>query len=172
MFDINDYYLGVILAHPSYFRNPESRMRCVGNAENNPFQLLSFEQAIVIGEATLLRKKGDKYYDEYYSRYKNELCYQEKRTNRFGITLAYQKPFLDYCLEETKIFDQESLFFDEEMVEDAVTRSYYVVQSKLRDEYNVVINDEDVFSYVKEDYLTELLGEEVFDRMVQKSKKR
>lgn len=169
MFDINDYYLGVIIAHPSYFRNPESKKRCMENKEYDPFFSLSFEQAITIGIVTLLRKSGDNYYDEDYSRYKNELCYQEHKTNRYGIMLAYQKPLLDYCYEETEIFDIESLY-DEENLLDALTRSYYVVHSKLTGEYDVVINDESVFSLVKEDYLKDLVGEETYGEMIQKVK--
>lgn len=43
MFDINNYYLGVILAHPSYFRNPESKRRRLENKECDPFFSLTFE---------------------------------------------------------------------------------------------------------------------------------
>lgn len=171
MFDIHDYYLGVIIAHPSYFRNPESKKRWIENVECDPFSPLSFEQAITIGTATLLRKQGDNYYDEEYSRYKNELCYQEKKTNRYGITLAYQKPLLAYCCCETKISDRESLWDEDELVE-ALGYPYYVVHSKLTGEYDVIINAEESFSLVKEDYLKDLLGEKTFRKVLQKSKNR
>lgn len=167
MFDINDYYLGVIIAHPLYFGNLESEKRCIENKECDPFFSLSFEQSITIGTATLLRKNGDNYYDEEYSRYQNELCYQEHKINRYGITLAYKKPLLDYCYGEAKIFDRESLC-DEETLLDALSRSYYVVHSKLTGEYNVVINDEEVLSLVKEDYLKDIVGEKSFGKMIQK----
>lgn len=171
MFDINDYYLGVIIAHPSYFENLESEKRRIADVECDPFFSLSFEQSITIGTVVLLRRNGDNYYDEDYSRFPNELCYQENKTNRYGITLAYQKPLLDYCYGEVKIFDRESLF-DEENLLDALSRSYYVVHSKLTGEYNVVINVEEVLSFLKEDYLKDLLGEKTFGEMMQKSKRR
>ena len=172
MFDINNYYLGVILAHPSYFRNPESKRRRLENKECDPFFSLTFEQAIILGTATLLRRQGDNYYDEDYSRYRNELCYQEKVTNQYGITLAFFKPFSEYFTEEPKIFEEESLFFEEEIVEELLNHSYYVVYSKLTREYHVIINDEEVLSLVREDYLKDLLGDKRFDIMIKKKKKR
>lgn len=172
MFDINNYYLGVILAHPSYFRNPESKRRQLENKECDPFFSLTFEQAIILGTTTLLKKQGDCYYDEYYSRYRNELRYQEKGTNQYGITLAFLKPFSEYFVEEAKIFEEESLFSEEEIVEELLSHSYYVVSSKLTREYNVIINDENGLSLVKEDYLKDLLGDKSFDKMIQKGKKR
>lgn len=75
MFDIDDYYLGVVLASPNYYKNSNTQNRLITSPCADPFQHIPMDQALVTGNVVILKKKNDTYYDEEYSIYTNELSY-------------------------------------------------------------------------------------------------
>lgn len=168
MVDINDYYLGVILAHPSYFENPKSINRRLKDMEADPFNSLTFEQAIIIGVPVLLKKSGNYYYDQDYSLYENELRYELGKINSLGINLAYVKPFIDYYSEDVVSYVQEDAIKCPDMLEEMISHPYYVMHSKITNKDAVVINNFEPLMMVKEEYLENLLGKEKFHSMYQK----
>lgn len=89
MFDVNDYYLGLIFSSPNYYKNKKSKQRLLSCPEADPFCELTKEQALIVGNVVLLRKSNDTYYDEDYSIFRNELSYHLNKPNRLGIVLAY-----------------------------------------------------------------------------------
>lgn len=172
MFDIHNYYLGVILAHPNYFQNSKSRIRAIQDIEADPFSSLTLEQALITGVVTLLRKEGDSYYDEDYSRYKNELHYELYKTNSLGIALVYVKPFVECYHEEAVFYTQEDVLLQPEVLEEmALSHSYYVMHSKVTNQNAIVINDYEPMSMVREEYLRNLLESNQFDGTEKKLKK-
>lgn len=169
MLDLNDYYLGVILAHPSYFINPKSQNRILQDIEADPFQGIPFPQSLVTGVVVRLRRKDDRYYDEDYSRYKNELCYELGKTNSLGIALAYVKPFTECYPEEAQVYIQEKVLEQPEMLEEmALLNSYYIMHSNLTNTDAIVINDEAPMEKVRQEYLEHLItsNQEVSDGKV------
>jgi len=141
MINLEDYYLGVIIADMSYFNNPK-RYRTCGNISYDPFNRQPFEVAAVCGVVTLLRKKDDIYYDEFYSRYKNELCYSLNEANKLGIVLAYVRPFLDFYEFNDVYYIKEDIENDVEMNEFILENyEYYISHSKLDKSDNLEIVD-------------------------------
>ena len=157
MLDLDDYYLGIIIAHPDYFKNPK-RNRFMGKVNFDPFNGKLFEEAIVKGIPTLLRKKNDIYFDEYFSRWKNELGYSLGVANDLGIVLAFVKPFTEY-------YDQEPVFFIKEDVEEKAqlmeeifhNYDYYIAHSKLDRSDAIVVVNEDIMYDFHYDYYKYLL---------------
>lgn len=168
MFDINDYYLGLLLAQPGYFSNPKSIKRQMYE-DADPFADMPIEQAMILGVVTLLRKKDDTYYDQDYSIYKNELAYQLGEVNSLGISLAYVKPFRDCYSEEPTTYIEEDVLEQLELLEEmTLTHSYYVMYSKLTRESAVVINVCEPMESVRYEYMRSVMGEEAFADMWQK----
>lgn len=159
MLDIQNYYLGVILANPNYSNNLKSQMRWLRNVESDPFYGLAWRQSLIMGVVTLLRKKGDYYYDEDFSYYENELHYELGKTNSFDITLAYVKPFQELYKEEIYFYEQEDVFRNPEKVEEMLGRAYYIMYNKLTKKSTIIINDTERLSLVREEYLKQTLGE-------------
>lgn len=157
MLNIDEYYLGVIIAHPSYFTNPKS-VRVLYDTSFDPFQELNPVQAVTIGVPTLLHKVEDIYYDEYHSRWNNELGYKLGEINSIGITLAYVKPFKEYYPEKPCVYIKEEvennpllmerIFFD---------HSYYIAHSKLNRRDAIITLDQGPTDAVRIDYLNDLL---------------
>lgn len=165
MFSLDDYYLGLILAHPSYYTNPQRKSRLIYETAD-PFANMPLEQAMIFGVVTLLRKKGETYYDEDYSIYENELAYQLGETNALGISLAHVKPFRDVYHEEATTYIQEDVVEDFEALEEmALTHSYYVMHSKLTKKSAVVINVCEPMESVRYEYMRNVMGEEKFADM-------
>lgn len=157
MFDINEYYLGVILAHPEYFNNPK-RHRYYGNISFDPFAEMLPICALTTGTVTLMHRVEEKYYDEYYSRYKNEIGYQPGVTNNLGLILAYTRPFQDYYKEQPKIYIQEEIDNNFKKLEELFNNhSYYVTHHKYSKDYAVVQVDIEPMKLVTRDYLNEQL---------------
>lgn len=157
MFNINEYYLGVILAHPDYFINPK-RHRYYGDVSFDPFDETPPIYALTIGIVTLLHKVEEKYYDEYYSIYKNEIGYQLETTNNLGLTLAYVRPFQDYYKEQPQIYIQEEIEGNTKKLEELYdNHSYYVTHYKYSKDYAIVQLDTEPMKLVTRDYLNKQL---------------
>ena len=157
MFDMNEYYLGVILAHPDYFNNPK-RHRYYGGVSFDPFAETLPVCALKTGIVTLLHKVEENYYDEYYSRYKNEIAYQLGTSNNLGLILAYARPFQDYYEEQPKIYIQEEIDNNSQKLEELYNNhSYYIVHYKYSKDYAIVQLDMEPMKLVTRDYLNKQL---------------
>ena len=166
MFNVNDYYLGLIFATPSYFENKLNYQRLMNNPESNPFDDLSKEQSMIIGNVVLLKKEGDKYYDEEYSIFEHELSYTLNKPNRLGITLGYVRPFSDYYdANDEELFLYEDMLFEDDILYEATLKSWYVVYYGTSGDYHIVINDTNIMNNVRNDFFNELLGNE-YDKIV------
>ena len=177
--DINDYYLGVILATPEYLNNPK-RHRYFGDCDFDPFVNSTFFETVLFGVVTLLKKEekdGEEYYvDQYYSRYKNELRYQLYKENSLGIILSHVKAFTDCYHEETNWYTQEEVLAKMYQEDDFTFQHTYYICTLKTGEENIVIINEMPMDAVQNEYYRELLGEEQFadiassyEKMIQKS---
>lgn len=165
MFQINDFYIGLIFAHPSYFSNPKAE-RWIGDVSYDPFQEIPPAEAITMGLPVLLKKKGDSYYDEENCRWENELAYQLNTTSPLGITLAHVKPFTECYHEELSTYIAEEIETDDELLEEMIsTHSYTVIHSKLNRKDNLVILQGEPMQAVQYEYFRNVLGEEAFETM-------
>lgn len=159
MIDLDDYYLGVITVDPSYFNNPK-RYRMINDVNYDPFSDLSFAEALIKGVPTLLRKNGEVYYDEYNSRWKNELKYSLGVSNDLGIVLSFVKPFKDYFEEEPVVYIKEEVESDYELMEEIFhNHFYYIARSKLDRSEAIVVVDEGMMYDFHYDYYEYLLGQ-------------
>lgn len=164
MFNLDDYYLGLIFVRPEYFSNPE-RKRVIWDVSFDPFHEVSPDVAMIFGKVVLLKKKDDIYYDEYYSRYPNELAYKLGEDNKLGIKLVHVKPFAECYHEEVNIFVEEDVFKDSYMALEMLEHSYYVIHSKLKKSDAIVINCEEPMEIVRHEYFKDLLGLEMYDKV-------
>ena len=73
MLCLDDYYLGLIFATPEYFSNPQKNRYLTG-LSYDPFQELPPALSMILGNVVLLKKEGNVFYDEDYSRYPKELA--------------------------------------------------------------------------------------------------
>lgn len=168
MLDINDYYIGVLLASPDYYSD-NRRFRMFQDVSFDPFQNISVIQSFFSGVPTLLRRDGDKYYDEYYSRWRNEISYHLGKPNDLGITLAHVKPFSECYQEDAVFYIQEDIEDDYWTLEELLlTRSYYITHSKLMNTDAIVILDEEKMVDVIYEYLRSTLGDELFQELCNK----
>lgn len=157
MFCIDEYYLGVILADPNSY-DCSNKKRYWQGCSFDPFSDVPLPLAFTVGMTTLLHKIGDRYYDEYYSIYKNEFFYELNSTNSFGIMLAYARPFKAYYSEEPTIYQQEELESDYRKMEAVFdNHSYYVTHSKITRDYAIVQLDIEPMKLVTMDYIEEQL---------------
>lgn len=166
MFDINDYYLGLIFANFDYFDNQKALKRLYLYADADPFYNMRKENAIVTGNVVLLRKENDRYYDEDHSLYKNELYYKLGEMNDLGIFLIHVKPFKECFHEKVNIYILEEVYEDEELMEEMISHSYYVVYDKTTKEYAVIINVDSPLEIVRNEYFKQLLGPELYDDLI------
>lgn len=173
MFDINDYYLGVIIGSPNYYNNKYTQKRLISNLYADPFFGLGKEQLLITGQVVILRKQHDTYYDEEYSIYQNELSYHLGKENRYGIILAYVKPFSDYFSEDVHIYNLKEIENDDCFFEKILFHSYYVMYTEEINNYSIITNDITYLERMRYGYLKDLLGPEEFDNLInQKYKKR
>lgn len=169
MFSIDDYYIGLIIASPDYLES-DARNRFLGDVSFDPFNDLTNQQAIIIGKTVLLKKKDNKFIDEEYSIYENELTYELGKKNKQGIILAHIKPFSECYKDDPVIYVQEDVIDDYETLEEMVLEnSYYVIYSKLSKKYAVIINVLEPMDAVRYEYFRKLLGEEMFEKMINKT---
>ncbi len=153
MFNIQDYYLGVIIPQLSYYQNPQ-RHRYIGDISFDPFNEIPPIVALTMGEVTLLHKKGENYYDEYYSRYKNELYYKLGETNNLGIILAFAEPFQKYYAEEPVFYNQEDIESDYYKLAEILDKhSYYIAHLKLNKTDAIMTLDDNPIMQVRDDYI-------------------
>lgn len=104
----NDYYIGLLLLNPLiYDKNIATRI--VDGINYDPFCECDMPTAIFQGTLTLVRKVGDKYCLEYESRYKNEIILNLGETNKYGIYLAYIKPFCEVYQKRPKLLIKEEI---------------------------------------------------------------
>lgn len=162
MVNLEDYYIGILLAHPSHSDNCKSEKRCRNYPFMDPFYRTSKEERYIFGVPTLLKKKQEHYYDQEFSLYENEISYQLGEMNSLGIVLAYVKPFVDCYQEEPIVYTEEDTFEREDLFYEMITHTYYVLHSKLRRKEAIIINDEEPMDKVREEYLQHLLGEEKY----------
>lgn len=164
MINLNNYYLGIIITDISYFNNPK-RYRMIGDVSYDPFEGKSFPVATVCGIPTLLRWEDDVYYDEFFSRFKNELSYKLNKSNNLGIVLAYVKPFLEFYEKNDSYFIKEEVegnFKFNEFIFD--NYEYYISHSKLdRSDAVVIIDNMPMLDFHMSyyDYLTEKFDEKI-----------
>ena len=155
MFSIDEYYLGVIVAEPSRY-DKTSKNRYYQGYSFDPFYNIPLPLAISIGVVTLLHKIENRYYDEYYSIYKNELYYEQNASNSLGIMLVYAKPFRDYYKEEPIIYEQEELENSYKKMEEVFNNhSYYITHNKTKKSYAIVQLDMEPMKLVTRDYVLE-----------------
>lgn len=163
MFDINDYYLGLIFSSPNYYKNNKSKQRLLSCPEADPFCGLTKDQALIVGNVVLLRKSNDTYYDEDYSIFRNELAYHLNKPNRFGIVLAYVKPFSECYGDEPKIYNINDI---DDALEEILNLPYYVVHYEDNDNYAVIINEDSPLISVRYEYFRNIMGNEDFYNMI------
>lgn len=169
MLDIKDFYIGVLLATPSYYQNLK-RFRFVQNISYDPFKDISKTQALIIGIPVLLKYQDGKYFDEYNSRWKNELYYKLGEINELGIFLAHVKPFFECYSDEPVIYIEEEIEEDSELMEEILfTRAYYFAHSKLTNQEALIILNEDIMESAIYEYLRDLLGEEDFNNLCKRN---
>ncbi len=166
MFNIDDFYLGLIFPTPNYFTNHISRNRLIQYPEADPFSEFDEKDALVLGQVVLLKKNGDKYSDEEYSIFDNELTYKLGETNRLGITLAYVRPFLDYFDDSYFVISHEDTCLDDHLLEFAFSQPYYVSYYKTTGNYHIVINELHTMDNFRYDFFLDLLGEDDFNKIV------
>lgn len=163
MFNINDYYLGVILATPSYYNNGNSKKRINSCPDADPFYGFSREQAMIMGQVVLLKKEGTSYSDYDNSLYKNELMYKLGRVNSYGIILAYVRRFTDYFSTDCSTYSYERALSNPFLLENMILEDYYVMHSTLTREDAVVINNLENKEMVRIDYLKKLFDDNNID---------
>lgn len=163
MFNIDDYYLGVILASPSYYNNGNSKKRINSCPDADPFYGFSREQAIIMGQVVLLKKEGTYYSDYDNSLYKNELMYKLGRVNSYGIILAYVRKFTDYFSTDCSTYSYERALSNPFLLENMILEDYYVMHSTLTRDDAVVINNLEKKEMVRTDYLKKLFFDNNMD---------
>ena len=172
MLNLDDYSLGLILAHPDYYKN-KKRERLFQGVSYDPFIEIPKEIAITMGVITLLRKANDKYYDEENSIWENELSYTLGQTNHLGITLAYVKPFKESYQEKATVYQEEELENDIDKKLDAIfNHSYYITHSKLTRKDKIITITEYPKDAVRNEYLQQLLGKKDYENLHQKTLKK
>lgn len=163
MFNINDYYLGVILATPSYYNNGNSKKRINSCPDADPFYGFSREQAMIMGQTVLLKKEGTSYSDYDNSLYKNELMYKLGRVNSYGIVLSYVRRFTDYFSIDCSTYSYEKALDNPFLLEDMILEDYYVMHSNLTRDDVIVINNDAIKEQVRIDYLKKLFSDNNMD---------
>lgn len=167
--DLNDYYLGVIVATPEYLNNPKKN-RYLGEVNFDPFGDIDPFSAVTFGMITLLKKEikdgQERYVDQYYSRYRNELSYTLHDRNKLGIVLAHVKPFLE-CYHELPTWYMEEDFIERCKDTDFYySHTYYIAVKETGEEAIVILNELPAES-VQVEYFRDFLGEKEFSDIVQ-----
>ncbi len=149
---IDNYYLGFIQLNPFVYRR-DIATRMIGEINYDPFCEEDEIIGLVQGKVVLCRKEGDVFYDEYSSRYKNEIKLKLGETEKHGIKLTYVKKFTDVYQEEPPTLIKEEVEENyAEMYDLLFEHEYYIAYSKLDKTYvPVIINDEKMLE-VREEY--------------------
>ncbi len=171
MLCLEAYYLGLIFATPEYFSNPKKN-RYLADLSYDPFQELSPAVSMILGNVVLLKKEGNVFYDEDYSRYPKELAYQLNQTNSLSIHLAHVKPFTDCYPEEAYIYDEEEFSKDPDLAMEMIGLPYYIIHSNLTNQEALVLVDESRRDMVRFEFFRNLLSPEEYDYVFQKKKQK
>lgn len=168
--DLNDYYLGVIVATPEYLNNPKKN-RYLGEVNFDPFGDIDPFSAVTFGMITLLKKEikdgQERYVDQYYSRYRNELSYTLHDRNKLGIVLAHVKPFCELYHDRPKWYmEEEFIRRCEEDENFYFNHTYYIAVKDTGDEALIIL-DEAPSENVQIEYFRNLLGEDEFHDICQ-----
>lgn len=149
---LEQFYLGFIQLNPYVYRKDVAR-RLLYGIDYDPFCEDDLVTSMIFGKIVLLRRDGDVFYDEYSSRYKNEIKYRLGETEKHGIRLTYVKKFCDVYKEKpiTLIKEETEDFYDVQMyLYD--NREYYISHSKLDLTDAIVILDEEPANIVRDEY--------------------
>lgn len=149
---IDKYYLGFIQLDPTVYDKEKAR-RMIDDINYDPFCEVDILTGMLQGIIVLLRKEGNIFYDEYSSRYKNEIKLHLGKTNQYGIRLSYVKKFNDIYTEDPVTLIKEDVEKDYlKMYELLFEHEYYISHSKLDKSYVPVIIDEEKMLEVREEY--------------------
>ncbi len=160
----NDYYIGLLLLNPLiYDKNIATRI--VNGINYDPFCECDMPTAIFQGTLTLVRKVGDKYCLEYESRYKNEIILNLGETNKYGIYLAYIKPFCEVYQKRPKLLIKEEIENDyDKMCELLFNDEYYLSFSKMDKSIVPVIINENNMNLVREEYYDKFFRNKTYEK--------
>lgn len=151
---IDNYYIGFIQLDPFVYDEFTAR-RILDEVNYDPFDKINKLNGMIEGDVVLLRKEGDTYYDEYSSRYRNEIKLHLGKTDKHGIRLSYVKKFSDvYKDEEPVILIKEDYEKDLMSVYDLLFESsYFISYSKIDKNYVPITLDENIRMYdVRDEY--------------------
>lgn len=150
---IDNYYIGFIQLNPFVYDSYTAK-RMLDGINYDPFCETNIINGMIEGATVLLRKEGNVFYDEYSSRYKNEIKLKLGETNKHGIRLAYVKKFIDIYKDDPKTLIKEEVEKDfETMYELTSEDSYYISHSILDKTYVPITLDNDIrMEDVREEY--------------------
>jgi len=151
-FNLDDYYIGFIQLNP-YVYSKEKASRLLDGIDYDPFSEVDPLTGMIQGLVVLLRKEGDIFYDEYSSRYRNEVSYHLGETNKLGIKLTYIKPFQEIYPEPGVIVIKEEVEGNPEALSYLLENyDYYISHSKLDNSDAIVIMDDERMLLVRDEY--------------------
>lgn len=149
---IDNYYLGFIQLDPTVYTRDTAR-RMIDTINYDPFCEEAEIVGMIQGKVILLRKENDIFYDEYSSRYKNEIKLKLGETEKHGIRLTYVKKFTDVYTEKPLTLVKEEIENDYNAMYDLLfEHEYYISYSKLDKTYVPVIINEEKMLEAREEY--------------------
>lgn len=152
MNEIENYYIGFIQLNPMIYTKDKAR-RMMDVVNYDPFCEENEIVGMIQGKVVLLRKENDVFYDEYSSRYKNEIKLKLGETEEHGIKLTYVKKFTDVYTKTPKTFIKEEVEENYEILYDVLfEHEYYISYSKLDKTYVPVIIQEEKMLEVRDEY--------------------
>lgn len=150
---IDNYYVGFIQLDPFVYDEFTAR-RILDEANYDPFEGMGRLNGMIEGAVVLLRKENNIYYDDYSSRYRNEIKLELGKTEKHGIRLSYVKKFTDVYKDEPKTLVKEDVEKNfEELCDLLFEYSYYISYSKIDKTYVPVTLDDNIRMYdVRDEY--------------------
>lgn len=151
---IDNYYIGFIQLNPFIYDRYTAK-RILDETNYDPFSEDEILSGMIEGAVVLLRKEGNIFYDEYSSRYRNEVKLELGKTNKFGIRLAHIKKFTDVYKKEPLTLVQEDLKKENynTLCKLLFEHEYYISYSKLNKTYVPITLDDDIRMYdVRDEY--------------------
>lgn len=150
---IANFYIGFIQLDPFVYDEFTAR-RILDETNYDPFEGMDKLSGMIEGAVVLLRKEGNIFYDDYSSRYRNEIKLQLGKTDKHGIRLSYVKKFTDVYKDEPKTMVKEEVEKDYNALCDLLFEdSYYICYSKLDKFYVPITLDDDIRMFdVRDEY--------------------
>lgn len=150
---IDNYYIGFIQLNPFVY-NRETARRMIDEVNYDPFCEVDIISGMIEGAVVLLRKEENIFYDEYSSRYRNEIKLELGKTDKHGIKLSYVKKFTDVYKEEPTTLIKEEVEKDYNTLERLLLEhDYYISHSILDKTYVPITLDNETRMYdVREEY--------------------